>query len=116
MEDFRRHLKYVPGTQNHHENKRFRTRKFERINVGKYTISIQASGTHYSTPRDVLDPYEYKAFEVAVFMDGEWVNPRTDKKLSGFAWISHFETGDIVVAGFVPVKTVQEMCDCLEVI
>ncbi len=51
----------------------------ERIKIGEYELSIQASKFHYCTPRETItDLYKYKEMEVAIFNKDAWVDLEED--------------------------------------
>jgi hypothetical protein len=56
--------------------------------------------------------------EIAIFKDGEWVQPRNDEFINQFPkyeeLIDCYENGDVAVGGNVPVNLIQELCDYLQ--
>jgi hypothetical protein len=83
---------------------------FTPLDAGVFKASIQASRTHYSTPRENLaHGTDYTAFEIAIFEDRKWVSPRIDERFSGKAWAQEFEEGGRPVAGYVPTDTIAQI-------
>jgi hypothetical protein len=67
-------------------------RHFNGITAGEYTLSIQASEYHYCEPRETLeDLSQYTEMEIAIFKNGEWVQPREDEKIKQFPRYSELE-------------------------
>lgn len=96
----------------------YASRYLNRITAGDYQISIQASDSHYCTPRRTLENLEeYDTMEIAIFQNGEWVQPRNDEKFQQFPryeeLVDHYEEGDCAVGGFVPVDLIQDLYDYL---
>lgn len=84
---------------------------FDRLEAGAFGLSVQASRTHYCSPRqDSDDPEFFSAFECALFENDEWVNPRTDTRFSDIG-VDNWESGTCPVGGFIPVATVQAIWD-----
>jgi hypothetical protein len=90
---------------------------FHALKVGGMELSIQASRTHYSTPRETAptaDPYT--AFEMAIFENDEWLNPVHDGRFAPLkdeldeVW----ESGECGVGGYVPSELVQKIYDLIE--
>jgi hypothetical protein len=66
-------------------------RRFDRLTFRNgFVLSIQTVQGNYSAPGELLTPFEYSAFEVAV------INPETDEIIG-------------TVLGDVPVESVQKM-------
>lgn len=85
-------------------------RMFYGLDAGPVTLSIQASGTHYSTPREVLDPPEYTKWELGILKNGKLVHPNAvHSTLEKFNEL--FESGNSPIAGYVPTETVQSLLD-----
>jgi len=84
---------------------------FPRIELGKYAISIQASDSHYSSPRTNLATVgDYKTVEVGLFFQDEFITP--DKLASlNVSWAEDFDSG---VAGYIPLERVQVIVDYFE--
>lgn len=95
-------------------------RWFEDIKVGNIFMSVQASGQHASTPREVLDPMEYEAFEVTlcnekgVISYGKW---GSWNDLGEKDWARHFSpdktTPSLLVAKNMPTPDVQALYEDL---
>ncbi|SKA97403.1 hypothetical protein SAMN02745704_02846 [Paucidesulfovibrio gracilis DSM 16080] len=98
-------------------------RTYEELKVGGvFTLSVQASDTHSSTPEEILDdPFQYEAFEVTLSQDdapfidtpgkGAW------DELKQRPWAEKFGRGYIAgvrVAEYLPVAEVQRVFDDLE--
>ena len=86
------------------------------IEVGNYTLSIQASHFHYCTPRTTLiNLFDYKTMEVAIFKDGEWNNIRDDSFFDDWKYRTEFlENYDGMVAGYIPINIIQNLCNYIE--
>ena len=90
---------------------------FHSLKVGGLRLSIQASRTHYSTPRETLPcADQYEEFEVAIFENDEWLNPVYDER---FASIKDeleqvWEEGNSGVGGYVPSELVQKIYNLAE--
>lgn len=84
---------------------------FAPVQIGPFEVSIQAGAGMYSSPRVTLSSSEgYTAFEVAIFDTEGWVQPRTDPRFAGRAWVHHFEEeGSCPVAGYVPREEVEQI-------
>lgn len=97
------------------ELRKYNLRDFERLKAGAFRVSIQASRTHYSTPRETLPSADhYSAFEVAIFdADDNWVSPRKDRRLRDKPWAELFEDADVAVAGYVPRETIAQILEDL---
>ena len=93
-------------------------RMFKWIEAGDYRMSIQASEYHYCEPRLTLeDLSNYEEMELALFKNGEWVQPREDEKIKSFPRYAEleerYEKGNVAVAGYVPVDLLQDLYDYL---
>ncbi len=88
-------------------------RMFKRIELGKYSLSVQASKKHYSMPKAIVDLDQYNNMELGIFCDEEWVNPRNNEDLSNFYRIeeleSYYEEGDVPVGRYVPIELIQSL-------
>jgi len=96
----------------------FISRHLNRLKAGDYEMSIQASFAHYCEPRETLeDLSQYTEMELALFKDGEWVQPRGDEKIKVFPRYAEleerYEEGNVAVAGWVPVDLLQDLYDYL---
>lgn len=100
------------------------TYRFPRINLGRFSLSVQGSNSHYCCPKeDNLSLDFYTCYEVAIFeiLKGQatWVRPYNDPRFKDFKWCSLFENGgnDQVynpVAGFVDKKDVEQIIEDLK--
>ena len=93
-------------------------RHFNHIEAGEYTLSVQASYYHYCDPRETLeDLSQYTEMELAIFKDGEWVQPREDEKIKQFSRYveleEKYEQGGVPVGGYIPVSLLQELYEYL---
>lgn len=91
-------------------------RMLKRITVGAYELSIQASTYHYSVPRKTLvNLFDYEAMEVAIFKNEEWVNVEQDSFFNEWKDRTEFlEEYDGMVAGYIPIRMIQSLCDYIE--
>ena len=54
-------------------------RLLERIKLGDYELSIQASEHHYSYPKETLNNlFDYEDMEIAIFKNDEFINVEKD--------------------------------------
>jgi hypothetical protein len=114
MRDFVAELKRIPQPKKWTD---IGLADFERLPAGKFWASIQASRTHYSTPRALLPSADsYSAFEVAIFdKDDKWVVPPRDDRFKAKPWAALFEDSNSTsVAGYVPCETVAQILADLE--
>ena len=89
---------------------------FRRLEVGRFSLSVQASAGHYCTPRKSgLPAKDYTAFEVALFENEEWISePWNHPVLKGFTTESDWEPGSgKPVAGWLPAEKVQLLWEAL---
>lgn len=89
-------------------------RMFKSIKIGKFDASIQASKYHYCEPRQTADPIRYYSMEMAIFEGKEWINPLEDGRFKGFEKELNWELGSHGVGGYIPVSTIQELCEYME--
>lgn len=85
---------------------------FNRINVAPYSLSIQASEHHYSSPRETLDKYEYTAMEIAILNndDDNFVNIAEDIFFNEWDRLEEFlERFDGQVGAYVPIDLIQSL-------
>lgn len=85
---------------------------FNRINVAPYSLSIQASEHHYSSPRETIDKYEYTAMEIAILNndDGNFVNVAEDTFFKEWDGLEEFlERFDGQVGAYVPIDIIQSL-------
>ena len=85
---------------------------FNRIYVPPYSLSIQASEHHYSSPRETLDKYEYTAMEIAILNndDGNFVNVAEDTFFNEWDGLEEFlERFDGQVEAYVPIDLIQSL-------
>jgi hypothetical protein len=90
-------------------------RRYKRLIIGKFALSIQASEIHYSRPRKTLDdPTLYERFELALF-EGEdektekWVNPHDDPRFEGLSVLEGWEDSDAGVRGYASVAEIDAL-------
>jgi hypothetical protein len=89
------------------------------LQVGDYELSIQASYSHYCTPRLTVPLNEYTAFEVAIFDNGgAWMNPHRDEVFEGFERLEELkdrweEGEDASVGGYIDKDLVQDLYEYL---
>lgn len=122
MKDFRELLKieqYNDYSEIKHSLYLEPYRLFKGIDIGRFTISIQASQNHYCTPRHTLnDIYKYEDMEIAIFEKDKWIQPHTDIRFKNFnrldELLDRYEEGNIAVGGYVPVNLIQDLCNFLE--
>lgn len=83
----------------------------EWINLGDYKLSIQASNSHYCTPREnLIDLFEYESMEVAIFKNGDFINLEKDSFFDKWKDRDLFlENYDTQVAGYVPIDVIQSL-------
>lgn len=120
MEDFRKLLKvekYEDYSSMGLKSEPFRL--FKGIDIGNFTVSIQASSNHYCTPRHTLKNLnEYEDMEIAIFEKDKWIQPHTDLRFKNFnrldELLNTYEAGDVAVGGYVPINLIQDLCDYLE--
>lgn len=107
MKDFRELLKQ--------EEKGYSTsyRKFKAIKIGDYSFSIQASGSHYCSPRITMeDIYYYRTMEIAILKNEDWVDLNNESFF--FDWIdyeSFLENYDGMVGSYIPIDMIQSLLD-----
>lgn len=93
-------------------------RRLNRITVGDYELSIQASRHAYCTPEKTLENlFDYKTMEVAIFKDNKWVSVESDNFFDGWrlAYKECFlQYYDGMVAGYVPVRVIQSLYEYIE--
>ncbi len=87
------------------------------VYAGRYRLSVQGSGTHYSSPRELYpSATQYVKMEVAIFgPHNEWVKlrdlPITDDLRQRLS--ERWDSGETPVGGYVPVTLIQELVDVL---
>ena len=85
------------------------------IKCAKADISIQASNTHYCSPRTYLENIqEYNDVEIALFdKEGDWIQPRECALLEDFKGLSEliesYEEGAFAVGCNVPINLVNDL-------
>lgn len=85
----------------------------------KADISIQASSTHYCTPRSYLpNIQDYQEVEIALFnKDGDWINPSTSPTMEDFPQLQellyNYESGECPVGAYVSINIVNALVDYL---
>lgn len=87
---------------------------FENIRIGEITVSIQASGMHYCSPRETMaSSDDYQEFEVALMKSEDWFHPDRDNRFNKCSWASYWSEYDDV-AGYVPRAEVIKMLSDLK--
>ncbi|MGV2640177.1 hypothetical protein GNF86_01810 [Clostridium perfringens] len=91
-------------------------RLLERIKLGDYELSIQASEHHYSYPKETLNNlFDYEDMEVAIFKNNEFVNIEEDSFFNGWKDREEFlKSYDGMVGAYTPIKIIQSLYDYLE--
>ena len=91
-------------------------RHLNRLPVGGYELSIQASKHAYCIPKKTLENlFDYTAMEVAIFKDNKWTGVEIDSFFDEWKDKECFlEDYDGVVAGYVPVEVIQSLYDYIE--
>lgn len=90
---------------------------FNHIKVGNVNLSIQGSQGHYCSPRETINPKEYMSMEMAVIVDGEWVNLENDHLFDDFDKVEDFkiyEGGTEGLYGFIPVELIEDLYQYLK--
>lgn len=90
---------------------------FHRLELGNFELSVQASRTHYCTPRETLPSAEdYFEFEVGLFENGRWVNPTLDERFNPvIAYLrKHWEDGPTGVGAYVPSEIIQTLYEFVQ--
>lgn len=82
---------------------------FEPIEIGQFTISIQASRCHHCSPRQDLHPYQYDEMEIAIYEQTKNTTPRIIKRTLHHKWES---CGNFF--SYVTTKELQWIYDKLE--
>lgn len=111
MEDFRKLLKVKKEYGN------FGFKQLERLKVGKYYLSVQASEGHYCIPRKNLNNiFNYEALEIAILNeDGTWCNLEHDDFFDEWKERENFlDSYDGMVGAYVPIGLLQSLCDYIE--
>lgn len=90
-------------------------RIFSQINIGEYSLSIQASDMHYCTPRETFeDIYKYDSMEVAVFKNDEWCDIEQDEEFDCWKYKTYFlESYDGMVASRIDIDVIQSLYEYL---
>lgn len=100
-------------------------RVFNKIDVGDYALSIQASSTYYCSPRETLHPEFYVDMEMAIFKDTKWIAITKSSKFRRFPRFNElmeradgeYGNGDNsgrVVFGYVPVDLIEDLYQYLK--
>ena len=91
-------------------------RHLNRLPVGGYELSIQASKHAYCIPRGTLENlFDYTAMEVAIFKDDKWTGVERDSFFDEWKDKECFlEDYDGMVAGYVPVEVIQSLYEYIE--
>lgn len=85
---------------------------FNRINVAPYSLSIQASEHHYSSPRETIDKYEYTSMEIAIFDNDndDFVNVAEDTFFNEWDRLEDFlEFFNGQIGAYVPIDIIQSL-------
>lgn len=90
---------------------------FNPIQVGRFSLSIQASKYHYSKPRETgLSPKDYERFEVALFYNGKWVKFPKWKLYYRGPWMKFHEGFDSGVFAYMPANIVQKLYERIKLL
>lgn len=91
-------------------------RLLERIKLGDYELSIQASEHHYSYPKETLNNlFDYEDMEIAIFKNNEFVNIEEDSFFNRWKDREEFlKSYDGMVGVYTPIKIIQSLYDYLE--
>ena len=92
-------------------------RQLERLKVGKYFLSIQASEVHYCIPRKSLkDMFDYMAMEVGIFdEDSNWCDLEYDSFFDDWKDREIFlNQYDGMVGAYIPIWLLQSLYDYIE--
>ncbi|MDY5983129.1 MAG: hypothetical protein SPJ17_05485 [Anaeroplasma sp.] len=74
----------------------------------KYSLSVQASESHYCTPRALLPLDKYEEFEIAIIYDGCLTcDIRVLKEFPRYEELMEFNEGDIFA--FVPKNLIEDL-------
>ena len=89
---------------------------FKSLHIGEYNISIQGSTAHYCEPQEFFnDSFKYKTMEVAVIKNNQFVDIEKDNFFNEWKdkekFLEHYDTQ---VAGCIPIKIIQSLCDYVE--
>ncbi|GIP55925.1 hypothetical protein [Paenibacillus vini] len=90
---------------------------YERVVIGDFGLSIQASSTHYSSPRKTLsDAQDYNEFELAIFENDEWIDPLEDERFVEVIGLlkDRYEPGPFGVGAYIPDHIIQTVCNFIE--
>jgi hypothetical protein len=94
-----------------------RYRSFAAIPAGPFRLSVQASSSHYSSPRDVRPVGEYSSFEIAIIRGTghgrEMINPGQALPVCPAGLMEGWESGDCPVGGYIPVERIQRLFEML---
>ena len=85
-----------------------------RLTAGNYKVSIQAGEHLYSTPREDLPNLEdYSEWEIAIFKEGNWVQPAKDPAFKNFpqleGLLNRYQSGDSAVGAYIPKQLVKDL-------
>lgn len=68
-----------------------------------FTVSIQASALHYSSPKvNGLPLEEYDAVEIGIGYGQSLINPWVIEVLMGKPWLKYFHNSEATVGGYIP--------------
>lgn len=92
--------------------------KYERIHVGRFSLSIQAGFYFYSSPKENVPIMDYKSMEVAIFEKEAWVNIHKHPLFKDKEFLKSekysFEDCDITSVGFgIPIDVIQKLFEYL---
>jgi len=91
-----------------------RRRHMKALEVGPYTLSVQASEFHYCTPRVTVPVEEYTEWECALWTEERWLSVEKDPEVfDGLAVAKQWEDGESPVGGYLPTADVQALWDRL---
>lgn len=92
-------------------------RIFDKIKLGEYELSIQASEYHYCTPRETLENiYDYDAMEVAIFKNNDFHDISEDRFFYDWAHYEEFlERYDGMVASYLSINIIQSLFEFISI-
>lgn len=88
-------------------------RQFASIPAGTFRLSVQASRTHYCSPRDVRPVGEYSAFEIAILRTGKMLHPSEALTDCPHELVEGWESGSNPVGACIPVERIQRLFELL---
>ena len=84
-------------------------RMFERINIGPFSLSIQASESHYCYPRKIVDVQSYESWEVLPLAGDDNLHLENIPGMSQFAALQD----DWGLLPYCKTEEVQQLVDAL---